>query len=633
MISFNGVAGVRTLFLRCIALTYSFAFYSLYTQIPGLYGDRGILPASGQIKPDLLETSFIKDVLWRTPSLLYFSSSLGLSITQLMEVFCLVGTILGLLLTVKPSLNTKPVFFLMWIFYLSICKAGNAFLWFQWDRLLTEVGFLALILAPTLPGQHRVSLPQDPINMFLIRWLLFRMMFASGVVKLTSMCPTWWGLTAMPTHYFSQCIPTPLAWFASLMPDWMHKLSVASTFVIEIPLTFFFFAPTTSIRKFTFFNQMLLMVVIMLTGNYNFFNFVYMALCLSLADDTWILGSAVKRQHPVTRCICCLLHLAVYLSLGLAIAQNFNLKINSDLTIDSSVAFTEEDFERFVSYAVPGGVLLGLVGLAYSVLIAAYISIKDGGIKSLLLLAPYILTAAVIFGISLPSFTGQLDRPTYDQIPKSIKSLDSMTSQFDLTSSYGLFRRMTGVGGRPEIVIEGSNSIKGPWLEYRFLYKPGDVTSAPKFCLPHQPRLDWQMWFAALGSYQQNPWFVSLIQRLLEGEGDVLRLLDSNTPFRDKPPQFIRAKLYKYTFTGWGSADWWVRTFEREYLPVLSLNDKLDQVLTENGIIGSKSTPGTGVIPDLLKLLRGLSDQFPPHLQIWSFAWLALPLIKPMFVV
>lgn len=62
---------------------------------------------------------------------------------------------------------------------------------------------------------------------------------------------------------------------------------------------------------------------------------------------------------------------------------------------------------------------------------------------------------------------GQLDRPTYDQIPKSIKSLDTMTSQFDLTSSYGLFRRMTGVGGRPEIVIEGSNNIKGPWLEYR----------------------------------------------------------------------------------------------------------------------------------------------------------------------
>ena len=74
---------------------------------------------------------------------------------------------------------------------------------------------------------------------------------------------------------------------------------------------------------------------------------------------------------------------------------------------------------------------------------------------------------------------------------------------------------MTGIGGRPEVVLEGADSVHGPWVEYDFLYKPGNVSRAPQFVLPHQPRLDWQMWFAALGSYQHNPWLLSLVYRLL----------------------------------------------------------------------------------------------------------------------
>ena len=88
-----------------------------------------------------------------------------------------------------------------------------------------------------------------------------------------------------------------------------------------------------------------------------------------------------------------------------------------------------------------------------------------------------------------------------------------MFDQYQLTASYGLFRRMTGVGGRPEVVVEGSQDLHGPWREYHFLYKPGNVTSPPGFCLPHQPRLDWQMWFAALGSYQHNPWLISFVYK------------------------------------------------------------------------------------------------------------------------
>ena len=89
-------------------------------------------------------------------------------------------------------------------------------------------------------------------------------------------------------------------------------------------------------------------------------------------------------------------------------------------------------------------------------------------------------------------------------------------------------RSMTGIGGRPEVVLEGADTVEGPWTEYHFFYKPGNTSWAPRclshivivmiitiprFVLPHQPRLDWQMWFAALGSYNHNPWLLSLVYR------------------------------------------------------------------------------------------------------------------------
>ena len=83
-----------------------------------------------------------------------------------------------------------------------------------------------------------------------------------------------------------------------------------------------------------------------------------------------------------------------------------------------------------------------------------------------------------------------------------------------IVNSYGLFAVMTTT--REEIIVEGSNDGV-TWQAYEFPYKPGDVCRAPPIVAPYQPRLDWQMWFAALGSYQQNRWFVNFMVRLLAG--------------------------------------------------------------------------------------------------------------------
>lgn len=295
MLSVKPVTRVRTLFLQFVSLGFTFAFHSLYLQIPGLYGEHGILPARTVINEKILSSSSTSHLLSSSPSLLWLAPLTGLPLTSLMELLALAGTLLGLLITAMPGYNIKLTTFLLWVLYLSLYQAGQTFLHFQWDILLLETGVLAILASPVSPGQDKTELVQDSVTLFLVRWLLFRMMFASGVVKLTSGCEAWWGLTAMPTHYFSQCLPTPLAWYAATMTqDWVHKLSVLSTFIIEIPLTFLFFAPSATLRKLTFSCQVFLMVVIMLTGNYNFFNFLYIGLCLSLADDSWLTSTGTS---------------------------------------------------------------------------------------------------------------------------------------------------------------------------------------------------------------------------------------------------------------------------------------------------------------------------------------------------
>jgi predicted DCC family thiol-disulfide oxidoreductase YuxK len=144
---------------------------------------------------------------------------------------------------------------------------------------------------------------------------------------------------------------------------------------------------------------------------------------------------------------------------------------------------------------------------------------------------------------------------------------------FRIVNGYGLFRVMTK--DRKEILIEGSaDGLE--WKPYEFKWKPGDVMRAPGWCQPHQPRLDWQMWFAALGSYQENPWFVQTAIALLHGKPDVIALFAKN-PFPKAPPHWIRATIYRYRFTTAEehrqTGAWWKRQELGEYLPSVSLED------------------------------------------------------------
>src|SRR5258708_37473872 len=147
---------------------------------------------------------------------------------------------------------------------------------------------------------------------------------------------------------------------------------------------------------------------------------------------------------------------------------------------------------------------------------------------------------------------------------------------FHLVNGYGLFSVMTTF--RPEIVVEGSRDGVN-WLAYEFKWKPGDPKRRPRFVAPHQPRLDWQMWFAALGYFNNNLWFKKFLMRVLEDSPQVLTLLGTN-PFPDEPPKFIRAVLYHYRFTTLAerkaTGAWWERERRGMYCPILQLGADME---------------------------------------------------------
>ena len=178
-----------------------------------------------------------------------------------------------------------------------------------------------------------------------------------------------------------------------------------------------------------------------------------------------------------------------------------------------------------------------------------------------------IAVAAVVVTVSGVEIEEVLFRGAW---PAPAVAVAELAGPFRTINSYGLFAVMTTT--RPEIIVEGSDDDAN-WKAYEFRWKPGDLSRRPAFVEPHQPRLDWQMWFAALGSLDQNPWMEAFLGRLIDGSPDVLRLLRTN-PFPDRPPRYVRAREYDYKFTTFDekrrTGNWWKRTVTGDYSPVFS---------------------------------------------------------------
>uniref|UniRef100_A0A5S6QIP4 Lipase maturation factor n=1 Tax=Trichuris muris TaxID=70415 RepID=A0A5S6QIP4_TRIMR len=637
---------VREIILKGLSLSYLWAFASLYHQTPGLYGDEGILPVRNTLKCD--DTPLRCSVSGNPPTALHLSQLVSLSPSQTMEAGLLVGMLVAALSFAFVFLRNTLSYLVMWYLYLSFVQVGGDFLSFQWDTLLLEAGFLAILLAPIRIFRRPTTkwLPQDNVNIFLFRWLAFRLMFVSGIVKLLIQDPTWWKLTALHYHFNSQCIPTPLAWYAHQLPGFVKQFSVAATFVILIFLSLFMLSPSKHLRYIAFGGQTLLMVLIALTGNFNFFNFLCVVLCSSLLVDssfsrigthTWATRS---KSYSILRSCGIATSYAVLLA---ATCRWFSVERSPEHFLWFSLNLDIEKYHPNLTRHLPWVIFLGIT-MFFSEVVAALLRAhsdfrKQGIFKRTWYMLQCILmclAAAAVFSISLVPMTF-IDRFTWENIPERLKDAHQMTQKYHLTHSYGLFASMTGVGGRPELVLEGGNSINGSWKEYNFLYKPGAPYRRPPIVEPHQPRLDWQMWFAALGnSFQEMPWFVSLTHRLLKQSKPVMKLIDKS-PF-EKPPKYIRATLYLYNFTDWDDAnnDWWTREVKKEFMGPISADDKnLLAYLKNNGLIveKTKKRSHSNMATGLLRAARRFSDHFTGVQFVYGITFTVLsPVIVPRII-
>lgn len=618
-----------------MAVIYLAAFVSLFLQIPGLYGNEGLLPARRQLR---YSGKPLGEQLLSSPTLLWLGPRFGLDTHTAMELLCLLGVALSLAATLVEALRDSVVFFCLWALYLSMYQVGQVFLYFQWDNLLLETGFLCILVAPlTFIRGSRGVREHDRVTFWLIRWLLFRLMFASGVVKLTSRCPTWWGLTALTYHYETQCIPTPLAWFAHQLPVWWQKLSVMGTFVIEIAAPLLFFSPLRRLRLGAFYLQVTLQVLIVLTGNYNFFNLLTLTLCLSLLDDQHV-NFWLRKQDKISNndsklwsWLCYLLELAVWALMIFGTVVCFDLQLDTERNLVSSrIAFTYHQFNQFLKTVTIPCVWIGVLSLTWELVTSMFrCACVSGFLRRFCRTVQWTLfaaAAAAMFTVSLVPFT-YIEYDSNARLWPAVRQVYEVVDRYQLANSYGLFRRMTGVSGRPEVVIEGSNDGV-TWTEIEFMYKPGNLSAPPPVVTPHQPRLDWQMWFAALGTHTQAPWFTSLIYRLLQGKRDVIELIQTDVsqyPFHQKPPAYLRAHRYRYWFTE-AKADgsfpqrWWRRVYDEEFYPTVHLgNTFLESALNQYGLKDKSPTRMSNTsVAQAVRWVRSQVRGVPAHTLIWT---------------
>ncbi len=458
---------------RGLGLLYLVAFLVALNQFRPLLGERGLLPVP----------LFLKQVDFSgSPSLFFLHYS-----DRFFALVAFSGVVLSVAaLTGLSDAFTTPVSMvvwgLLWLLYLSIVNVGQRFYSFGWESILLETGFLAIFLGAS-------ETEPSTITIWLLRWVLFRVMFGAGLIKLRA-DPCWKDLTCMVYHYETQPMPGPLSWSFHHLPVSLHKGEVLFNHLVELVIPFLYFAP----QPFAAIAGLLTIVfqgTLILSGNLSFLNWLTVVLAVSCFSDPFLLP-LLPALKPAT----------------------------------------------LAARAFPFEVTLALLALLVAVL-------------------------------------------SVNPIRNMVSSRQAMNRTFDplhLVNTYGAFGSVTKQ--RTEIVVEGTDEAviteTTAWREYEFKGKPGDVSRRPPQIAPYHLRLDWLMWFAAFSSYRQHPWFVHLLAKILQGDRQVVSLLQVN-PFPDAPPHYVRALHYRYRFTTAQerrrTGQWWHRELLGTYFPPVSMQD------------------------------------------------------------
>jgi len=507
----------RWIFLRALGLIYFSAFYSLVFQIRGLIGAEGILPSNEFLAAVAQQFGPVR--FWFAPTLLWISTG-----PLMLSAICWVGMIASLLLAI--NFWPRGTLLICFVCFLSFVSAAQDFSGYQSDGMLLESGFISLFFAPPglWPGLGR-SHPPSRASFFLLQWEWFRIYFESGVVKLASGDPQWRNFTAMDEYYQNGPLPTWIGWYVQHLPHWFHAFATGATLVLELGLVFMLFLPRRW-RILCFFIVTVWQIPVILTANYTFLNYLVLLLGVLLLDDHFLLRVMPREWRRL-------------------IAPPPNIpapQAAQDLETVDLLTQTEDGrpWNRAINSRLP---------------VHSFRALKLA-LTSVMLIWIFYATTVQMIWIVFP----RLPLPT-----SPVAALDPLR----IANRYGLFAVMTR--GRYEIEFQGSNDGQ-TWVTYAFRYKPQDPDKRPGIYAPYQPRFEWNLWFASLGSWRDNLIVPSTEERLLAGAPDVLALFAAN-PFPDGPPKQVRAVLWRYWFTTLAEKHatgmWWRRELTGLYAPVL----------------------------------------------------------------
>ncbi|MCU1312836.1 MAG: putative integral rane protein [Acidobacteriaceae bacterium] len=522
----------RWLFLRGLGLIYFSAFFSLFFQIRGLIGPQGILPAGEYLEQVARHLGSLR--LWYAPTVLWLSSG-GTMLTAL--------SVVGMIASVLLVLNLWPRLMLLVCFvaFLSFVSAAQDFSSYQSDGMLLEAGFISLLLAPRglRPGWGADS-PPPLAAVLLLLWEWFRIYFESGAVKLLSGDPSWRNLTAMDEYYQNGPLPTWVGWYMQHLPEWFHKATAGATLLMELVLVFMAFLPRPW-RIACFVIVTVWQAGVIVTANYTFLNYLVLLLGILLLDDALLqrfLPAPLRRSFPQPDG-----------TVSMTEPRPTALPSRSEQT---STTDASDQREQAPQTAPPARLPRWQIAASARRHLAA-----------LRLALTAVLLSWVFYNtffLLLHMFSRNLPLPAAPVVA---------LEPFRIANQYGLFAVMTP--HRYEIEFQGSND-GATWVAYPFRYKPQDVSKRPRIYAPYQPRFDWNLWFASLGSWPQYPFVPRTEELLLTNSHDVLGLF-AGSPFPNAPPRYVRAVLWQYWFTSLqekrATGHWWRRQFLGTYAPTI----------------------------------------------------------------
>lgn len=283
---------VRRIFLAALGLVYLAAFGSLAAQVDALLGSRGIVPVAPFFDAVRAAEPSLFARVAALPTLLWIDAGDAM-------LWGLCGAGIALAVCLAAGVAPGPAAAALFLLYLSLATAGREFFLYQWDALLLEAGFLAIFLAPwrLWPRAAAAAPPPAPVVRGLHRWLVFRLFFASGVVKLLAWNPAWRDLTALSFHHETQPLPHVLSWYAHHLPGWTLRAATAAVLAIELAVPILVFGPRLA-RRVAFVALVGLQIAIAATGNFGFFNLLAAALCVLILRDDDLPGWARRWFGP-----------------------------------------------------------------------------------------------------------------------------------------------------------------------------------------------------------------------------------------------------------------------------------------------------------------------------------------------